>query len=127
MKEWKSYWLRGEVNLKKENIYILCRKEHKNYKRKIMARTFIQEGIKFALIGNSHEGYNLTMCENGMSVFYANKLKDIMAEMEKIIQIIKESKPYFFESAKKMFDEAEIMKEGEGNVWSNLFNGRNHS
>lgn len=103
-------------NLKKENIYILCRRDHKNYKRKIMARTFIKEGIKFALIGNSFEGFNLTMCENGMSLLYATKLKDIMSEMDKIIYMIKESKAYFFENAKKMFDEAEIMKEGEGNV-----------
>ena len=103
-------------SLKKENIYILCRKDHKNYKRKIMARTFIYEEIKFAIIGNSYEGFNLTMCENGMSVLYTNKLKDIMAEMDKIIYMIKESKHYFFENAKKMFDEAEILKEGEGNV-----------
>lgn len=106
----------GKIKLKKENIYILCRKDHKNYKCKIMSRTFIQEGIKFAIIGNSYEGYNLTMCENGMSVLYAGKLKDIMKNMEKIIYMLKESKPYFFEKAKKMFDEAEIMKEGEENV-----------
>jgi len=92
---------------KKENIYILCREDYKNYKRKIEARTFIQEGIKFAIIGNSFEGYNLTMCENGMCIMYATKLKDIMAEMNKVIYMIKESKPYFFENAKKMFDEAE--------------------
>ena len=103
-------------SLKKENIYILCRRDHKNYKRKILARTFIQEGIKFAIIGNSYEGFNLTMCENGMSILYATKLKDIMADMNKIIYMIKESKPYFFESAKIMFDEAEILKEGEENV-----------
>ena len=100
-------------SLKKENIYILCRINHKNYKRKIMARTFIKEGIKFAIIGNSYEGFNLTMCENGMSLLYATKLKDIMADMDKIIYMIKESKPYFFENAKIMFDEAEILKEGE--------------
>ena len=81
-----------------------------------MARTFIQEGIKFAIIGNSYKGFNLTMCENGMSILYATKLKDIMEELEKVIHMIKESKPYFFENAKKMFDEAEIMKEGEENV-----------
>ena len=103
-------------SLKKENIYILCREDHKNYKRKIMARTFIKEGIKFAIIGNSYEGFNLTMCENGMSLLYTSKLKDIMADMNKIIYMIKESKPYFFENAKKMFDEAELMKEGEENV-----------
>lgn len=103
-------------SLKKENIYILCRIDHKNYKYKIRARTFIQEGIKFAIIGNSYEGFNLTMCENGMSILYAIKLEDIMAEMDKIIYMIKESKPYFFENAKKMFDEAEILKEGESNV-----------
>ena len=51
-------------SLKKENIYILGRINHKNYKRKILARTFIYEGIKFAIIGNSYEGFNLTMCEN---------------------------------------------------------------
>ena len=102
--------------MKKENIYILCRRNHKNYKCKIMARTFIKEGIKFAIIGKSYEGFNLTMCENGMSLLYASKLKDIMAEMDKIIYMIKESKPYFFENAKKMFDEAEILKEGEENV-----------
>ena len=103
-------------SLKKENIYILCRINHKNYKRKILARTFIQEGIKFAIIGNSYEGFNLTMCENGMNILCTNKLKDIMAEMDKIIYNIKESKSYFFENAKKMFDEAEILKEGEENV-----------
>ena len=102
-------------SLKKENIYILCRRDHKNYKRKIWARTFIQEGIKFAIIGNSYEGFNLTMCENGMSILYATKLKDIMADMNKIIYMIK-SKPYFIENAKKMFDEAELLKEGESNV-----------
>ena len=100
-------------SLKKENIYILCRRDNKNYKCKIGARTFIQEGIKFGIIGNSYEGFNLTMCENGMSVLYTNKLEDIMAEMDKIIYMIKESKSYFFENAKKMFDEAEILKVGE--------------
>ena len=100
-------------SLKKENIYILCRIDHKNYKRKILATTFIQEGIKFAITGNSYEGFNLTMCENGMIVLYTNKLKDIMADLDKIIHMIKESKPYFFENAKKMFDEAEILKVGE--------------
>lgn len=109
-------WKREDEILKKENIYILCRKNHKNYKRKIMARTFIQEGIKFAIIGNSFEGFNLTMCENGMSLLYATKLKDIMTEMNKIIFMLKESKPYFLENAKKMFDEAEMMKEGEKDV-----------
>ena len=103
-------------SLKKESIYILCRINYKNYKRKILARTFIQEGIKFAIIGNSYEGFNLTMCENGMIVLCTNKLKDIMAEMDKVIYMIKESKSYFFENAKKMFDEAEILKEGEENV-----------
>ena len=100
-------------SLKKENIYILCRRDHKNYKRKIMARTFIKEGIKFAIIGNPYEGFNLTMCENGMSLLYATNLKDIMSEMDKIIYMIKESKAYLFENAKKMFDEAEILEEGE--------------
>ena len=85
-------------SLKKENIYILCRRDHKNYKRKIMARTFIKEGIKFAIIGNSYEGFNLTMTENGMSLLYATKLNDIMAEMDKIIYMIKESKAYSFEN-----------------------------
>ena len=74
-----------------------------------MARTFIQEGIKFAIIGNSYEGFNLTMCENGMSILYATKIED----MNKIIYMIKESKLYFFENANKMFDEAEILKVGE--------------
>lgn len=74
-----------------------------------MARTFIQEGIKFAIIGNSFEGFNLTMCENGMNVLYATKLKDIMDDMDKIIYKIKESNPYFYEQAKKMFDEAELL------------------
>lgn len=102
--------------LKKENIYILGRINHKNYKRKILARTFIYEGIKFAIIGNSYEGFNLTMCENGISLLNATKLKDIMGDMDKIIYMIKESKSYIFENAKKMFDEAEILKEGEENV-----------
>ena len=48
-----------------------------------------------------------------MSILYGTKLKDIMADMNKIIYMIKESKPYFFENAKKMFDEAEILKVGE--------------
>ena len=100
-------------SLKKENIYILCRIDNKNYKRKIMARTFIKEGIKFAIIGNSYDGFNLTMCENGMSLLYATNLKDIMSDMDKIIYMIKESKAYLFENAKKMFDEAEILEEGE--------------
>lgn len=81
-----------------------------------MARTFIYEGIKFAIIGNSYEGFNLTMCESGMSLLYATKLKDIMADMDKIIYMIKESKSYSFENAKKMFDEAEILKAGENNA-----------
>ena len=123
MKTWdlnKSEEIEQPKEMKKETIYILCRENHKNYKRKIMARTFIKEGIKFAIIGNSFEGFNLTMCENGMSLLYTTKLKDIMAEMDKIIYIIKESKLYFFENAKKMFDEAEILEEGEENVWSNI-------
>jgi hypothetical protein len=97
--------------MKKENIYILCRHDHKNYKRKIEARTFVKNEIKFAIIGNSYDGFNLTFVDNGMSILYAEKLKDIMNIIDEVVFKIKNSNQVFLENAKKLFDEAEI--EGE--------------
>lgn len=94
--------------MKNEKIFILCRKEHKNYKRQVKARTFEKDGIKFAIVGNSFEGFNLTICENGMSIFYSPKMKNLLNNLDEVIFKIKNSNQVFLENAKKLFDEAEI-------------------
>lgn len=99
--------------MKKENIFILCRKDHKNYKRQVKARTFEKDGIKFAIVGNSFEGFNLTICENGMSIIYSSTMKDLLNNLDDIVFKIKNSNQVFLESAKKLFEEAKI--EGDEN------------
>ena len=92
---------------KGEYIFILCRENHKNIKRKVKARTFVKDDIKFAIIGDSFSGFNLTMVENGMRIMYAPKLKDIMNIIEDIVFKLKNSYQAFLENAKKLYDEAE--------------------
>lgn len=92
--------------MKNEYIFILCRENHKNIKRKVKARTFVKDDIKFAIIGDSFSGFNLTMVENGMSIIYAPKLKDIMNIIEDIVFKLK-SNQAFLENAKMLYDEAE--------------------
>lgn len=92
--------------MKNEYIFILCRENHKNIKRKVKARTFVKDDIKFAIIGDSSSGFNLTMVENGMKIIYAPKLKDIMNIIEDIVFKLKNSNQ-FLENAKKLYDEAE--------------------
>ncbi len=99
--------------MKNEKIFILCRKDHKNYKRQVKARTFEKDGIKFAILGNSFEGFNLTICENGMSIFYSSTMKNLLNNLDDVIFKIKNSNQVFLENAKKLFDEAEI--EGDEN------------
>lgn len=93
--------------MKNEYIFILCRENHKNIKRKVKARTFVKDDIKFAIIGDSFSGFNLTMVENGMNIIYAPKLKDIMNIIEVIVFKLKNSNQEFLENAKKLYDEAE--------------------
>lgn len=93
--------------MKDEYIFILCRENHKNIKRKVKARTFVKDDIKFAIIGDSFSGFNLTMVENGMQIMYASKLKDIMNIIEDIVFKLKNSNQVFLEHAKKLYDEAE--------------------
>ena len=88
--------------MKKENIFILCRKDHKNYKSQVKARTFEKDGIKFAIVGNSFEGFNLTICENGMSIIYSSKMKDLLNNLDEIVFKIKNSNQVFLENAKKI-------------------------
>lgn len=103
----------NNIKLKYENIYILCRVNHKNYKRKVKAKTFEKDGIKFAIVGNSFEGFNLTFCENGMLICYSPKLKDLLNNLEDIVFKIKNSDKVFLENAKKLFEESRI--EGDDN------------
>lgn len=93
--------------MKNEYIFILCRENHKNIKRKVKARTFVKDDIKFAIIRDSFSGFNLTMVENGMQIMYAPKLKDIMNIIEDIVFKLKNSNQAFLENAKKLYDEAE--------------------
>ena len=93
--------------MKNEYIYILCRENHKNIKRKVKAKTFVKDDIKFAIIGDSFSGFNLTMVENGMSIIYSTKLKDIMNNIEDVVFKLKNSNQVFLENAKKLYDEAE--------------------
>ena len=92
---------------KNEYIYILCRENHKNIKRKVKARTFVIDDIILAIVGNSFSGFSLTMVENGMQIIYSPKLKDIMNNIEDIVFKLKNSNQVFLENAKKLYDEAE--------------------
>lgn len=98
--------------MKTEYIYILCHKDFKSYKIKVKARVFEKEGIKFAIIGNSREGFNLTLVSCGMSIIYASKMKELLNNLDDIIFKIKNIPQAFFENAIKQYNEAEI-KEGE--------------
>ena len=47
------------------------------------------------------------MVENGMSIIYSTKLKDIMKIIEDVVFKLKNSNQVFLENAKKLYDEAE--------------------
>lgn len=102
----------NNIKMKNEKIFILCRKDHKNYKSQVKARTFEKDGIKFAIIGNSFDGFNLTLCENGMSIIYSPKMKDLLNNLDEIVYKLKNSDKIFLENAQKLFYDAEIL-EGE--------------
>lgn len=66
------------MKFKKENVYILKRKNHETVKMLIPARTFEYKGHKFNLQGNSKIGYLISDNAAGMSIgAYFEKLKDI--------------------------------------------------
>ena len=54
--------------MKKQDVYILIGKDHKYYKRKVQGQIIEVDNIKFVIIVDSKEGYNLTHYETGMTV-----------------------------------------------------------
>lgn len=96
---------------KKVKAYILCRKNHENYKKQVEAIIYEKDNIKLLIIGNYKDGYNLSMYENGMNIRYYTKLKELYADIDFIIDKIKQFPKYWLENAKKLFDEAIIEKE----------------
>lgn len=96
---------------KKIKAYILCRKNHKNYKVQVEGIIYEKDNIKLLIIGNCKEGYNLSMLENGMNIRYYTKLKELYSDIDSVIDKIKQFPEYWLENAKKLFDEAIIEKE----------------
>lgn len=96
--------------MKKQDVYILIRKEHKNYKRKVQGQIIEVDNIKFVIIGDSKEGYNLTHFESGMLVKYYSKLKELKTDLENIVFKFKHSKE-FLDNAIYLYENAEIESE----------------
>lgn len=92
--------------MKKEEIFILCSKDGKRYKKKVNARTFEKDGIKFAIVGSSETGFNITHVETGMSITYASKMKDLINNIDEIVYKFKNMPPVFLENAQKLLLEA---------------------
>lgn len=66
------------MKFKKENVYILKRKNHETVKQLVPARTFEYKGHKFNLQGDSKTGYSISDNVTGMLIgAYFEKLKDI--------------------------------------------------
>lgn len=97
--------------MKTEYIYILCRENHKNYKTKVKARVFEKDRIKFAIIGNSFEGFNLTLASCGMSIIYSSKMKELLNNLDDIIFKIQNMPSAFIENAVKLYNEAEVKED----------------
>lgn len=97
--------------MKKQDVYILIRKNHKNYKRKIQGRIIEVDNIKFVIIGDSKNGYNLTHFETGMAVKYYSKLKELRADLENIIFMFKHCRKDFLEEGINLYKTAEIESE----------------
>lgn len=94
--------------MKKQDVYILIRKDHKNYKRKVYGQIIEVDNIKFVIIGDSKEGYNLTHYETGMAVKYYSKLKELKADLENIVFKFKQFSEAFLENAIYLYETAEI-------------------
>ena len=94
--------------MKKQDVYILIRKDGKNYRRKVQARIIEVNNIKFVIIGDSKEGYNLTHYNTGMSVKYYSKLKELKADLENAIKLYEKAD---LENAIKLYENAELESE----------------
>ena len=97
--------------MKKQDVYILIRKNYKYYKRKVQGQIIEVDNIKFVIIGDSKEGYNLTLYETGMVVKYYNKLKELKADLKNIVFKIVQFPKSWIENAIYHFDTAEIESE----------------
>lgn len=97
--------------MKKQDVYILIRKEHKNYKRKVQGQIIEVDNIKFVIIGDSKEGYNLTHFETGMVVKYYSKLKELKTDLENIVFKFKQISKEFLDQAIYYYEVAEIERE----------------
>lgn len=98
---------RCKITMKKQDVYILVRKEHKNYKRKVQGQIIEVDNIKFVIIGDSKEGYNLTHFETGMVVKYYSKLKELKTDIENIVFKFKQFPKAFLEDAIYLYETAE--------------------
>lgn len=97
--------------MKKQDVYILIGKDHKYYKRKVQGQIIEVDNIKFVIIGDSKEGYNLTHYETGMAVKYYSKLKELKADLENIVFKFKQFPKGWIQNGIYHFDTAEIESE----------------
>lgn len=96
---------------KQQDVYILIRKNHKNYKRKVQGQIIEVDNIKFVIIGNSKEGYNLTHFETGMAVKYYSKLKELKVDLENIAFKFKQLPNSFLQNGIYLYKTAELESE----------------
>lgn len=101
------------MKFKKENVYILKRKNHEIIKQLIPARTFEYKEHKFNLQGNSKIGYSISDNATGMLIgAYFEKLKDIEKYyyiLDNFIDIInKNGEKTIYKDALKEFEKARI-------------------
>jgi hypothetical protein len=97
--------------MKKQDVYILIGKDHKYYKRKVQGQIIEVDNIKFVIIGDSKEGYNLTHYETGTAVKYYSKLKELKADLENIVFKFKQFPEAFLENGIYHYETAEIESE----------------
>lgn len=94
--------------MKKQDVYILIGKDHKYFKRKVQGQIIEVDNIKFVIIGDSKEGYNLTHFETGMAVKYYSKLKELKADLENIVFKFKQLPTAFLVNGIYHYETAEI-------------------
>ena len=97
--------------MKKQDVYILIVKNYKYYKRKVQGEIIEVDNIKFVIIGDRKEGYNLTHFETGTALKYYSKLKELKADLENIVFKIKQLPNAFLQNAIYRYEIAEIESE----------------
>lgn len=102
------------MKFKKENVYILKRKNHETIKQLISARTFEYKGHKFNLQGDSKNGYSISDNRTGVLIgIYFDKLKDIEKYYSKLDILIdwESKKTYNYMHLIDTFEKARIEEE----------------